>query len=452
MELNDESNFYPETANSTNDTSDSYFYKSDFNSSYDSINFTYTDPKNYTTNSELNAFRYTDADYINSFPFVGQLSTYMGGGYVYKLFLDDLNQTKYGLNYLESSNWIDRYTRAVFVEFSVYNPNINLFAYCFILYEILPTGNFLQRAYFLPVKLYNIKTPKEFLSLDVLFFLIYLILVIVFMISQFRYIYLNGRKYFFEFYSYINLTIIVFSWIGFGMFINKFVETAKLFKQINQSKSNDSFINLQYVSNLDDYITVSFGMCAMLSTIRILKMINFNRTIKIFLNTFRDSLKEFFFYLVFFFVIWLSFIQIFYLIFNESSSQFSTFLKSLEVCFQILLGKFQVDYLFGHNKIMGCIIFVFYNIMVSFILISLFLSILMFYFNEDRFDPRFSQEQSELSQYFKELILQFVNIFRKDDEAKIDEYKYLPNDIELLESHIDRLLYLFNKVSYVESA
>jgi polycystin 1L2 len=29
---------------------------------------------------------------------------------------------------LEQDGWIDRYTRAVFVEFTVYNPGVNLFA------------------------------------------------------------------------------------------------------------------------------------------------------------------------------------------------------------------------------------------------------------------------------------------------------------------------------------
>lgn len=56
----------------------------------------------------------------------GQLNTYSGAGY-YK----DLNTTKAPsediINYLFDNLWIQRGTRAVFIDFSVYNANINLF-------------------------------------------------------------------------------------------------------------------------------------------------------------------------------------------------------------------------------------------------------------------------------------------------------------------------------------
>ncbi len=69
----------------------------------------------YTTESEMNGSSYW-----------GQVSKYGGGGYY-----QDLSRTKeesaIQLQFLKDRLWLDRGTRAVFLDFSVYNGNINLF-------------------------------------------------------------------------------------------------------------------------------------------------------------------------------------------------------------------------------------------------------------------------------------------------------------------------------------
>lgn len=44
------------------------------------------------------------------------------------------------IQYLKDIEWIDPQTRAVFVEFNLYNSAVNLFAVSYILFEFLPTG------------------------------------------------------------------------------------------------------------------------------------------------------------------------------------------------------------------------------------------------------------------------------------------------------------------------
>jgi len=56
----------------------------------------------------------------------GEISDYEGGGYTQDLPLTQ-NEAKDVIQYLKDNLWIDRATRAVFVEFTVYNANINLF-------------------------------------------------------------------------------------------------------------------------------------------------------------------------------------------------------------------------------------------------------------------------------------------------------------------------------------
>ena len=44
------------------------------------------------------------------------------------------------INYLQENNWIDKETRTVFIEFTLYNTQINLYSVSFIKFELLNTG------------------------------------------------------------------------------------------------------------------------------------------------------------------------------------------------------------------------------------------------------------------------------------------------------------------------
>lgn len=69
---------------------------------------------------------YATESETNGSSFWGQVSQYGGGG-----FYQDLSRTReeslLQLQLLKDNLWLDRGTRAVFLDFSVYNGNINLF-------------------------------------------------------------------------------------------------------------------------------------------------------------------------------------------------------------------------------------------------------------------------------------------------------------------------------------
>ena len=71
-----------------------------------------------------NAFQYTSSSQIDSYPFTAKVNTYFGGGYVMKMIGNSTAITN-NLAMLQEKNWIDKQTAAVFIEFTLYNPNIN---------------------------------------------------------------------------------------------------------------------------------------------------------------------------------------------------------------------------------------------------------------------------------------------------------------------------------------
>jgi hypothetical protein len=56
----------------------------------------------------------------------GYVSTYGSGGYIKNLGLDKDSSFEI-INSLQTNNWVDRATRAIFLDFTTYNANINLF-------------------------------------------------------------------------------------------------------------------------------------------------------------------------------------------------------------------------------------------------------------------------------------------------------------------------------------
>lgn len=72
---------------------------------------------------------YTPASQTLSLSYSGTISTYEGGGF-YQDLTDSRNQTAEIIKNLKEGLWITRGTRAIFIDFTVYNANLNLFVIC----------------------------------------------------------------------------------------------------------------------------------------------------------------------------------------------------------------------------------------------------------------------------------------------------------------------------------
>ena len=76
---------------------------------------------------------------LNAMHFWGKFQWYPGGGYVANLG-ENRNDASQIVATLADSNWIDAYTRVIFVEFNVWNANSNLFNMFMLSLELLPSG------------------------------------------------------------------------------------------------------------------------------------------------------------------------------------------------------------------------------------------------------------------------------------------------------------------------
>ena len=195
----------------------SYSYSDEDTTSYD---LSWSKPVNSTPNTDelsaLNgAFLYSSEADLNGDSFEGQVATYSGGGYVGNLGVT-LEKASELIDSLESNRWIDHHTRAIFVEFSIFNVNSGMANMAVMLFEYPADGSTLWSQRMDVVQLYRYMGPNGVIALlsEVACALFVLILVIV----ECRIIFRQRRQYFKSFWNWIQLSIFILFFTSAGLY------------------------------------------------------------------------------------------------------------------------------------------------------------------------------------------------------------------------------------------
>ena len=98
------------------------------------------------------AWFYKSASDTGSRDFWGKVATYGGGGYTKELTKELANATAI-INELKNNLWLEQGTRVLFIDFTTYNANINLFCIVRLVFEFPATGGVFPSHQFNTVKL-----------------------------------------------------------------------------------------------------------------------------------------------------------------------------------------------------------------------------------------------------------------------------------------------------------
>lgn len=106
------------------------------------------------SSSIIRAFQYQSSENLDTYTYIGEHGIYSGNGYVYE-FRGSLFNLKSNLSKLHQLAWIDGKTRAIFIQLTLYNPNVQLFTSVTLLSEFLSTGGVFPSARFEPLDFYG---------------------------------------------------------------------------------------------------------------------------------------------------------------------------------------------------------------------------------------------------------------------------------------------------------
>ncbi|XP_075888699.1 polycystin-2 [Nelusetta ayraudi] len=340
-------------------------------------------PKNGT------AWVYATESETNGSSFWGQVSKYGGGG-----FYQDLSRTREGslvqLQFLKDNLWLDRGTRAVFLDFSVYNGNINLFCIARLLVEFPATGGVVTSWQFQTVRLIRYVSSWDYFVgvCEVAFGLF----VLYYVVEEALEIRIHRLHYFKSLWNCLDVLIVMLSVVAIIMNITRTAMVGGLLKGLLENHTGhpsfESLANLQVQFNNVAAIIVFF------SWIKLFKFINLNKTMSQLSSTMSRCAKDLVGFAIMFFIIFLAYAQLAYLVFGTQVNDFSTFQASIFTQFRIILGDFEFSEIKEANPVLGPIYFNTFVFFIFFILMNMFLAIINDTYSEVKADM--SQQRSEM--------------------------------------------------------
>ncbi|XP_046550027.1 uncharacterized protein LOC124259855 [Haliotis rubra] len=358
---------------------------------------------------------YTPASELNGYPYWGLLGVYGGGGYVVEL-RGSKEKLDKAMTSLKEENWIDKYTRAVFVEFTVYNPQVNLFAICTIVAEFPSSGGVLASYRFEPAMLLPYITSVMYFQ--VVCEAIYLCFTIAFIIKEVRNFTKQGSKYFRSFWNWIELSIITMSIAAIVVYFYRLFVTITLTSMFKKNKGNE-YMKFQYVGYWNELFSYMVGWLVFFGSLKFLKLLRFNKRMSLLGSTLESCAQSILHFSLMFWVVFLAFMQLFYQTFMSTSLSFSTFIKAAESGILMMMGKIDINEMLMVEPILTKVYVFFFVVTVTFILVNMFLSILNDTFGTVR-----------------------VDIKKKNNDYEIVDFM----DVEEFPNRIDRLLKSINNV------
>ncbi|CAF4112645.1 unnamed protein product, partial [Adineta steineri] len=332
------------------------------------LNQTLIEEEDYSS-SILKAFQYQSSKELDTYVYVGDYGTYSGDGYVYE-FRGRLSDIKSNLSKLHQLQWIDANTRAVIIQLTLYNPNVALFTSVTFLLEFLSASGVYPSARFEPLNFYVFTSLTQLICT-----IIYICFVIYFLIIEIKLLIKLKLKYFYEFWSLVQIGIISCSITSIIIYIWRFKEYNRL-SSLFLETNGYVYVNLQMIAYVDDVLTSLLGFCCFFGTIKFIKFIRFNKSLVIFVQTLKYVTKELISFSFMFSIVFMAFLSLFYLLFTSSIQSCSSLLSTAQMLFEITLMSFDATDFTGADPFLGPFCFSIFIIIVVFICLSMFISIL----------------------------------------------------------------------------
>ena len=167
-------------------------------------------------------WRYASPETLNFLPTWGYYGWYDGGGFTADLGYNQ-KSAMHVISWLQNHKWVDRQTRAVLIEFSIYNVNTGYLSVCTFFYEMLPTGygNVYERIDTLLLT----STQSGFYQFYMVCQLLFIIMVFYYVTKEAVKIFRKKCKYFLEPWNLIELSqvccpcwLLYFTWSSPSIF------------------------------------------------------------------------------------------------------------------------------------------------------------------------------------------------------------------------------------------
>ncbi len=324
----------------------------------------------------------------------GNLGTYSGAGFLVELDADLNSVATAQVQALTPGGFMDRATRALFVDFSAYAPDANLLAAVRILFEFGPFGEVVVDPRvtvfnppvisFTSVSDYD---PRGDVALGWQPLLMYII-VICLMVAVVNeaigclcspctsccavFGLCGMRVYWFNLWNYVDLTNVA-AMVGLAAGSMMMVSTLTI---IEMSIANaDSYIPLSYVGNTFRILCVVFAVNVVLITMRLFKYLSHTKELSVLVHMMNASASEMVIFCSIFFLFISGYAATGMALFGQDMSDFEDIVTSLISMFKMLIGDLTFQSMVDVNPILGPPFYISFVVIATFICLNVFIAI-----------------------------------------------------------------------------
>ncbi|XP_048194432.1 polycystic kidney disease 2-like 1 protein isoform X2 [Perognathus longimembris pacificus] len=343
------------------------------------------------------AWTYHSQDELEGSSHWGRLTSYSGGGYYLDL-PGSRQASAAALRDLQEGLWLDRGTRVVFIDFSVYNANINLFCVLRLVVEFPATGGAIPSWQIRTVKLIRYVSNWDFFIIGCE--VIFCIFIFYYVVEELLELHMHRLGYLSSIWNILDLVVILLSLVAVGFHIFRTLEVNRLMGKLLEQP--DTYADFEFLAFWQTQYNNMNAVNLFFAWIKIFKYISFNKTMTQLSSTLARCAKDILGFAIMFFIVFFAYAQLGYLLFGTQVENFSTFIKCIFTQFRIILGDFDYNAIDNANRILGPVYFVTYVFFVFFVLLNMFLAIINDTYSEVKEELAGQKDELQLSDLLKQ--------------------------------------------------
>ncbi|XP_034046435.1 polycystic kidney disease protein 1-like 2 [Thalassophryne amazonica] len=342
---------------------------------------------NRSTQNPHSAWMYQSQAKLKSYPIWGSVVLYRGGGFVVDLG-PDLQNSSRALQYLYDNTWLDMYTQALFVEFTVYNANVNLFCIVTLLLETTAVGAFQFRSEIQNVRLYQSTGGLHIFV--VASEAIYFLFIIYYMFVQGKLMKQQRWAYFKSKWNLLELTIIILSWSALSVFIKR---TFLGMRDMAYYQSNkDRYASFHETARADAVLGYLIAFLVLLATVKLWHLLRLNPKLHMITATLRRAWTDISGFLVVMTIMFLAYSIASNLMYGWKLYSYRTLLDAAQTMISLQLGIFNYEEVLNYNPVLGAFLIGSCIIFMTFVVLNLFISVILVAFSQEQIHHKPSEE------------------------------------------------------------
>uniref|UniRef100_A0A4W2CC42 Uncharacterized protein n=1 Tax=Bos indicus x Bos taurus TaxID=30522 RepID=A0A4W2CC42_BOBOX len=323
-------------------------------------------------------WHYQNQEALGGYPIQGEFATYSGGGYVVRLGRNSSNAHRV-LQQLEQSQWLDHCTKSLFVEFVVFNANVNLFCVVTLILESNNVG-----AFFTSMRLdvlTSLQISRNF-AWSVTSQVIYYLLVCYYAFAQGRQLKQQRWRFFMRKRNLLDMSIILLSFVILGLDLTLISLHKKHMVQYHYDR--DRFINFYEAVKVNSAVIHLMGFLVLLATVQLWSLLYQNPRVRVIGRTLSRAWDEVVGFLLVILILLTGYAIVFNLLFGWSISDYRTFLSSAVTVVSLLMGISHHKEVTAVNPVLGSFLIFTYVVLMVLVIINLFVSAILMAFGKER--------------------------------------------------------------------